>query len=60
MHGYQMKVFVHTFVYYGGVCFLYVNKTSSKTYVEDLQLEVQNLRGDTHEIDEVVHLEVPP
>lgn len=53
-----MKVFVHTFVYYGGVCFLYVNKTSTKTYVEDLELEVHNLRCDAHD-PESIHIEVP-
>ncbi len=36
MHGNFMKVFVHTFVYYGGMCFLYVNKTSTKVYIEEL------------------------
>ncbi|KAL4507217.1 hypothetical protein ABPG72_002010 [Tetrahymena utriculariae] len=60
MHGHQMKIFVHTFVYYGGVCFLYINKTSSKTYVEDLELEIHNLDIKTAVNDpECIHIEVP-
>lgn len=43
MNGHFMEVYVHTFVYFNGVCFLYVNKTRSKTYVEDLELELENL-----------------
>ena len=41
-----MEVYVHTYVHYGGVYFLYINKTRSKTYVEDLDLELENLEGD--------------
>jgi hypothetical protein len=43
MNGHFMEVFVHTYVYYGGVCFLYINKCKNKTYVEDLELELENL-----------------
>lgn len=61
MNGHYMDVFVHTYVYYGGVCFLYVNKTKSKTYVEDLDLELENLEGDGFvDVDETIHIEVLP
>jgi len=46
MNGHYMDVFVHTYVYYGGVYFLYINKTKTKIYVEDLDLELENLEGD--------------
>lgn len=56
-----MDVFVHTYVYYGGVCFLYVNKTKSKTYIEDLELELENLEGDGFvDVNETIHIEVEP
>jgi hypothetical protein len=55
-----MKVFVHTFLYYGGVCFLYVNKTSSKVYVEELVFDLQNLKGKSHNTDKMIYLEVLP
>lgn len=60
MHGLLMKVFVHTFVYYGGICFLYINKTSNKSYMEDLTLEVNNLRSEAHDLSRVIYIEVPP
>ncbi|EGR32971.1 hypothetical protein IMG5_065390 [Ichthyophthirius multifiliis] len=60
MHGKFMKVFVHTFVYYGGMCFLYINKTSSKVYVEDLQIGLVNLRCEKYDIDDIIHIEVQP
>ena len=61
MNGHFMEVYVHTYVYYGGVCFLYINRTRSKTYVEDLELEVENLESDgLHDITAPIHIEVPP
>lgn len=60
MNGYLMKVFVHTFVYHGGVCFLYINKTSEKTYVEDLSLVVTNLKSNKHDLKASIRIEVPP
>lgn len=38
-----MTVFVHTYLYWGGVCFLYINSTSKKTFIEDLKIDVKNL-----------------
>jgi hypothetical protein len=60
MNGHLMKVFVHTFVYYGGVCFLYINKTSEKIFVEDLTLTVNNLRCSKYNLLAPIRLEVGP
>ena len=60
MNGYYMEVYVHTYFYYGGVALLYVNRTKSKTYVEDLQLDLVNLDSDDFENGIPSRLEIPP
>ena len=46
MHGHYMEVYIHTYFYYGGVAFLFINRCKAKTYVEDLELELTNLQND--------------
>jgi hypothetical protein len=46
MNGYFMEVYLHTYFYHGGVVFLYVNRTKSRTYVEDLSFILTNLEHD--------------
>ena len=60
MNGYNLEVFVHSYLYYGGIAFLYVNKTNQRTYVEDLELELENLENHLLCEGNKIHIEVLP
>jgi hypothetical protein len=60
MHGHFMEVYVHSYFHYGGVAFLYINRTRNKKYVEDLELDLTNLTFADYKAGQPTHIEVLP
>lgn len=62
MHGHFLNVFIHTYLHYNGVCFLYINNSNTKYYVEDIKVELENLKllDDEFEATGAKRIEIPP